>query len=75
MDCDDLCWLFESDSDQDMSYIDSKKYCEIKPKKRGRQSLIETHPELISTIKSFIEQSTSGAHLRRCDSCDIETNS
>ena len=34
-------------------------------KRRGRPSLVETHPALIEEIKTFIEQNTAAAHLRR----------
>ena len=65
MESSDLEWLFSSDEETDKESKDVLLRCHSKLKRVGRPSIVERHPEIVSTIKAFIDQSTSAAHLRR----------
>ena len=69
-------WLFtssssESDSDEKMDSVVDDGSDDVSqffvPLKRGRQSMNESHPELVPCISDFIRQNTAAAHLRRRD--------
>jgi len=65
-DYEDIDWLFE-ENDECICNSCEVSTVPLKPekRKRGRPSYASLHPELVGCVQNFIEQNSSGAHLRR----------
>ena len=77
----DLEWLFWSDEEMENNQVESNNTlnpcdavtekediivrCKKQQGRRGRPSIVDKYPEIVSVVRKYIEQSTSAAHLRR----------
>ncbi|XP_057306068.1 uncharacterized protein LOC130644463 [Hydractinia symbiolongicarpus] len=59
----DIDWIYDTASSDDETDL-----LQNKNKRRGRPSIHEKYPEIITCVKTLIEQGSAEAHLRRRDS-------